>query len=368
MLALPLATALGGYLPAVIVYALCWLFSICTGLLFLEIALWLPHHANLVTMARKLLGKWGEVAAWALYIFLFYTLTIAYVSGGGGMVASLLGIPDPMAILLFILFFGLIVFLGPKAVDPINLGLMVGLILTYVLFISLGAPHVKWARLDRMSFWHAFLGLPLLFTAFSYQGVIPTLMSHLHRNITAMRVSIVIGTSIPFLTYILWDLLIKGMVAVEGPFGLVETARLGKTAIAPLHHLLPDAPVTLIGEFFAIFALTTSFIGVTLGLVDFLIDSLKLPHRGMHRLGVCMFVFIPPFAISVSNPGLFIQALNVAGGYGCALLLGLMPILMVWVGRYHKKWEDQRQLPGGKPLLFILTLFIAFELVIGFLR
>ncbi|MES2272690.1 MAG: aromatic amino acid transport family protein, partial [Chlamydiota bacterium] len=37
MLALPVVTASGGFLPALFVYFLCWLFMTCTGLLLLEI-------------------------------------------------------------------------------------------------------------------------------------------------------------------------------------------------------------------------------------------------------------------------------------------------------------------------------------------
>ena len=37
MLALPVATGPGGFLPAVTIYIICWLFMLCTGLLLLEL-------------------------------------------------------------------------------------------------------------------------------------------------------------------------------------------------------------------------------------------------------------------------------------------------------------------------------------------
>ena len=76
MLALPVATAAAGCVPAWLIYCLCWIFSLATGLLFVEIGLWLPENANIVSMATHILGKWGKVVAWILYIFLFYCLTI----------------------------------------------------------------------------------------------------------------------------------------------------------------------------------------------------------------------------------------------------------------------------------------------------
>ncbi|MCH9613047.1 MAG: Tyrosine-specific transport protein [Chlamydiia bacterium] len=365
MLALPLVTALGGFLPAIVIYLLCWLFSVGTGLLFLEIALSTPKDANIVTMAGEFLGKGGKFVAWALYLFLFYTLTVAYVSGGGGLVSSVFGLSPTLAIFAFVVFFGGIVYLGPKAVDPFMLALMVGLVLTYLAFVTLGFDHVSSFNLERSNFWAVFTGLPVIFTSFSYQGVIPTLMTHLHRNKRAMRVAIFGGTLIPFVAYVLWDFLIKGIIPLEGEYGLLSAATMQRTAVDPLSHFLPGAPITLIAQLFAFFALTTSFVGVTLGLIDFLADSLNVSHRGWNRFGLSAFVFLPPLAIALINPALFLSALRYAGGFGCAILLGLLPILMVWQGRYRRKNPiGNCQLPGGRPLLFVMLGFIALELII----
>lgn len=67
-------------------------------------------------------------------------------------------------------------------------------------------------------------------------------------------------------------------------------------------------------------------------------------------------------------PNIFLLALSYAGGIGCALLLGLIPVLMVWSGRYRLKLDKtHRQLPGGKPILVLLALFIFFELIVSIL-
>jgi tyrosine-specific transport protein len=57
-------------------------------------------------------------------------------------------------------------------------------------------------------------------------------------------------------------------------------------------------------------------------------------------------------------PNIFLVALGYAGGISCALLFGLMPPIMAWVGRYIKRYSaDSCQLPGGKPMLIILMVF-----------
>src|SRR6202034_2531754 len=83
MLALPVLTSVGGFVPSLVIYFSCWLFMACTGLLFLEVSLWLHAEANIVSMADRTLGKIGKYAAWGLYLFLFYCLTLAYIVGCG---------------------------------------------------------------------------------------------------------------------------------------------------------------------------------------------------------------------------------------------------------------------------------------------
>ena len=67
--------------------------------------------------------------------------------------------------------------------------------------------------------------------------------------------------------------------------------------------------------------------------------------------------------IGLSYPDIFITALTYAGGFSCAILFGLFPPIMAWVGRYIKKYpHDTRQLFGGRAMLALLILFVAIEL------
>ncbi|MDN3507703.1 MAG: aromatic amino acid transport family protein, partial [Simkaniaceae bacterium] len=146
--------------------------------------------------------------------------------------------------------------------------------------------------------------------------------------------------------------------------GLLEAKELGLTAVAPLKNILGSKSVVYIGTFFAFFALTTSFLGVTLGLLDFLSDGLRIEKKGWGKGLLCGIVFVPPMIIGVTTPTLFFRALGY-GGIGCALLLGLMPTLMVWVGRYkHKYPSHDFQLFGGRKTLILLFAFVALELAV----
>lgn len=368
MLALPVVTSLAGFLPSALFFLICWIFMAGTGLLMFEICLWLPKDANLVSMSSHLLGRKGKAISWALYLFLFYCLEVAYISGGGGFINSLFSgaLPSGAAIGIFILLFAPIVFLGAKAVDRVNWVLMLGLVGAYLTFLLLGFKEIKLPIAEHRNWLEGLWALPIIFTSFSYQGIVPSLSSYLDRNAQKMRFSILVGTAVPLIIYVLWEWFILGIVPVKGEFGLLAAREAGHTSVEPLRHFVHSAYLFAIGQAFAFFALTTSFLGVSLGLLDFLSDGLNAKKTHRNRLGMCVLVFVPPILIALIKPQVFITALIYAGGIGCALLLGLLPIVLVWVGRYRRRYLETTpaQLPGGKPLLIAMVAFIALELIV----
>ncbi len=370
MLALPVVTSLAGFLPSTIFFFICWLFMAATGLLMFEICLWLPKDSNLVSMSSHLIGKTGKIVSWSLYIFLFYCLEIAYVSGGGGFVNSLFSgsLGPTLSTALFVVVFAPFVFWGAKAVDRINLVLMIGLIASYFAFLLIGMDEVKLDVFHKGDWSQGLLALPVIFTSFSYQGIVPSLSSYLDKNPGKMRFAIIAGTAVPLIIYILWEWFILGIVPVNGEFGLLAARNSGQTSVEPLKHFVNVPYLFAIGQAFAFFALTTSFLGVSLGLLDFLFDGLKVKKTSLSKLGLCSLVFLPPLVIAFLRPQIFIAALTYAGGIGCALLLGLLPIVLVWVGRYRRKYLENfpAQLPGGRLLLALMALFVAIELAIEF--
>ncbi|MBM3207733.1 MAG: tyrosine transporter [Chlamydiae bacterium] len=362
MLALPIATGQAGFVPSISIYFLCWLFMLCTGLLMLEVCQWMPKDANLLTMCEKLLGKWGKACCWLVYLFLFITVMIAHVAGGGDIISEITSTPIPrwVSAILYVILFSPIVYLGTKWVDRLNLFLMVGVIVSYLSFIIFSHDHVQVDLLKRADWSKAWLAIPILFTAFTYQVIVPTLMTYMNRDVKKVRLSILIGTSIPLIVYAIWEVLILGIVPLEG---LIEANKVGQNAVWPLKQIVGDAIIFKIGKSFAFFTMTTSYIALALAYHDFLADGLKLKKTKYKQLLLCLLVFVPPLLISIINPNIFLKALSYAGGFSCAILFGLLPPVMVWVGRYIKKLPLQKRgLPGGRILLSLLITFILIEL------
>lgn len=370
MLALPIATAEGGFLPSLLIYMICWLFMLCTGLLILEACIWMPKGANLITLSSRLLGKWGKRACWVLYLFLFSCLMIAHIAGGGDVVSALSGgvLSSWLSILIYVLIFSPVVYFGALWVDRFNLGLMIGILITYILFVTSTISYVTPSLLARMDFGKVWWSLPVVFTAFGYQSLIPTLFNYMNRNVSKVRLALILGTTLPLLIYVVWEFLILGIVPLEGEGGLAQALQKGQSAINPLGHYIHNPTLLTLGRFFAFFAMTTSYLGISIAFVDFLLDGLKLSKKGASKAMTCLVIFGIPLAITLINPHLFISALTIAGGIGVALLLGAMPILMVWAGRYYEGHSlMHQQLPGGKITLSIMMIFVVIELAITLL-
>ena len=293
---------------------------------------------------------------------------IAHVAGGGGVLNELIGgtLPSWAAMVIYVLAFSPVVYLGAHSVDRLNLGLMIGVIGSYLLFIFVSYSHVDLALLTYTNWSKAWLALPVLFTAFTYQVIIPTLMNYMDRNVKRVRMAIIFGTTIPLVVYLIWEFIILGIVPVEGPGGLIEAGQSGHNAVMPLKQYVGSSSLFSIGKYFAFFTLTTSYIALSLAFLDFLSDGLKIAKKGFRKILLCLLIFVPPTVIALTNPNIFLKSLSYAGGISCAILFGLFPPLMAWVGRYKKGLSEKGKelVPGGRAFLTLLLLFVAFELAL----
>lgn len=368
MLALPVLTSLAGFMPSVVIYFFCWLFMASTGLLFLEISQWMKGEANIVSMAEQTLGKPGKCFAWVIYLFLFYCLTVAYMVGCGNIVVELSQhrIPDWFGPLLFVLLFAPLILISTAWASHLNIWLVAGLALSYFGFVFLGFYYVNPELLKHYDWSYSLKVLPIAFTSFAYQGIVPTLASYMHHDAKQIRKAILIGSFIPLIAYIIWEWLILGIVPLEGPNGLKDALQKGQNAVQPLKYFIESGSIYWLGLAFAFFALVTSFLGVALGLRDFLADGLSIQKDMKGKILLALLVLLPPLLIAIIYPNIFLIALDYAGGFGCALLLGLLPVIMAWRGRYFLNFPYSPQIPGGKIFLSLLGIFVSIELISEF--
>lgn len=354
MLGLPIVTGISGLYPALSIFLFCWIFMTITALLLLEVNLSFSKNINFMSMAEKFLGQWGKIVCWITYLFLFYTTLVAYIDASGSITQQFLKnkfsfhVEYWQSSLFFTVSFGFFVYLGTVFVDKLNRLFMLGLILTYFFVIGFGAPEINTEHFGHQMWGYSILAIPVTITSFGYHNIIPTLTNYLKRDRSRMIQMIFIGGAIPLLVYILWDWLILGVV----PF-----TRFNKSlSIENMLNFIKYPLVGTLAQYFAFFAIVTSFLAQALALVDFLRDALKVANSWVNRLWLVILVLAPPYIFAMVYPGVFITALGLVGGFAAIILFVFLPTLMVWRLRYRNANEKYKIVPGGRLMLLLVLL------------
>lgn len=372
MLALPVSTAQAGITNSIVFLTLCWLVMTAGALLVLEVNLRLPAGSNMISMAKATLGLPGQIIAWITYLLLLYTLVAAYISGGSDVFSALLdkvNINTPAWFMpgVLTIVFSLIIYKGITAVDYVNRGLMLGKIGIYLLLVFLILPHVNVISWSGGSLPAIPGTLMLLITSFGFATLVPSLREYFNDDVKTLRKAIIFGSFIPLVCYILWEAVVMGVIQRDGSNGLIalmtsEHATSGLTQA--LNAALNSKLITGFFSFFTSICMLTAFLGVSLGLFDFLADGLNLKRKDKQGKIVLCLTFLPPLAIVLLSPGIFIQALSYAGIL-CVILLLFLPTLMAWQGRKQTTDNGLIFIPGGRFSLILIGSISIFLLILS---
>ncbi len=353
MLGAPVLSAVAGFFPSTLMFFLCWLFMMTTGLLLLEVNLWYQKEVSIATMVEDTLGKAGRRISIALFIYLFYSILIAYVSGCGSLftgIADDLGftVPKWVGATFFTALFAAVIYSGTAAVDWFNRFLVLGLAVSYFSLVAFGFSHVNADYLE-FAYWPGMaVAIPLMIISFGYHNMIPSLTTYLDHARSKLTAVVLIGSLIPLLVYLIWGLIIMGIVPPGAFQGVIDE---GEFATRALKNATDSSAISLLAEHFAFFAIVSSFITNALSFVDFYADCLHIKKDRFGKLILCTLTMLPPYLCAMIYPNLFLVALSFAGVFGALILFGVMPVMMVWNGRYTMNRSGEALLPGGKLLL-----------------
>lgn len=366
MLGLPISTGIAGFYPSFITFLFCWMMMTISAFFMLEVSLWYPENTNLISMAKATLGKPGEIIAWVIYILFLYALMTAYTTVAGGIIAkglSKLGLNESWGTWVIVSIFAAIVYLGARWVDWTNRFLMVGLIAAYCALALNVFPKISLDLLAQGQPKYLLSAGPLLVTSFGFHLLIPSLKNYLHSDIRSLRIAIFLGSLLPLVVYLIWEMLILGVVPIEGEQGILSVLQgeyvTGKQAVIELTELLSvllqNRYINFFMSAFGLCAILTSFIGVALGLFDFFADGFQIKKTITGRFVLALLTFFPPVLISIFYPR-FLIALHYAGVFA-AVLLVIYPAIMVWSGRYALKTAKGYRVVGGKALVMLTLVF-----------
>lgn len=347
ILLLPVVSGQAGFMPTTWTMCLIWAAMTITALCLVELGLWLSKkNSHVISLANAYLGTPGKVVAWVLFLFMSYASIIAYIAGSGhylakGLSAIGFSCSKESGCILFSLLFAPFIFLPHTKLATLNTLLFYGMIVAYVGIIATGAPFIQKENLEHTDWSSLYKAVPLILTSFSFQTMVPSLPPLLGYNRRKLYIACIVGTFIPLVSYILWQAVILGAVPLTGPNGLLEAYVHGTPATDSLVALSQSTILSVSLIFFAFLALVTSFLGLGMGLFDFLADGLHISKSKKGRIILTLLVLLPSLFFAITYERAFIEALDATGGFGDAILNGLLPLFMMVFGvqRYlvHKE-------------------------------
>ncbi|WP_420422458.1 amino acid permease [Simkania sp.] len=377
MLALPLTTGVTGFFYSTILFIVCFLFMLTSLFYLLEANLMTTKvNANLISMVKERLGPFGQLIAWLSFLLLLYAVAAAYLSGGGSLIAEVLSagwkmdVSANVGVLLFLCVFGLIVVFGTRAVDVINRLCMFGLAGSFLLLLIFVTPHVHWDHFSGGNPKYIWAAVPVVILSFTSHIIVPSLRTYLSGDVHKLRVSLFWGSLIPLFFYLVWESLIIGMLPLTGEYGLESIGAAAHPVSGlteALNHFLRVSWIATLVGLFSFFALVTSFFGVALSLYDFLADGFHIKKTVRGRFILLVMMFTPPLLFAFFYPRGFLLAIGYAGVF-VAILYGILPVLMVWKGRYIEKKQERFKVFGGKFLMLLMLLMLVGSLFVIFFQ
>lgn len=366
MIGLPVVSNLAGFMPASLAMLLCYVFTTVSGLLLLEATLWFSGKVNLPSIADSTLGKPGKVLTVFLFLFLFYSLFVAYLDAGGALFAQMLNYVLPFTLshtagtMLCMTFIVGVSYAGAVYTDGFNRIMILGMVVAYIALVALGLPNVSEQSLLVADWPQMFRVFPILLICFGYQNLVPSVTYYLEKDVKMVRFAIIIGNFIPFLVYLIWNYVIIGMLN-NG----VSTANSNAVIVSDLLQSVgkPSAEVLFTIKAFSLFAMLTSFLPSTMSFVDFVKDGFRDYLRVESRLAdavVYLLIFLPATICALHYPQVFLAALSFAGGFIDVLLYGVLPAMVILLGRRVYSADGEYRVFGGvyTPLLILIVSLV----------
>ncbi|ELY4322406.1 tyrosine transporter TyrP [Cronobacter turicensis] len=359
MLAMPLAAAGVGFGVTALLLFLLWAVMCYTALLLVEVYQHHPASTGLGTLALHYLGKPGQWLAGFSMLFLMYALTAAYISGAGELLASSLSqwldmrIAPATGVLAFTLVGGLIVSIGTHSVDMVNRLLFTAKTVFLVVMLAMMMPHIHQVNLLTLPVEKglALSALPVIFTSFGFHGSVPSVVSYMKGDVRKLKLVFITGSAIPLVAYLFWQLATLGAIPSDTFMGLLANHAGLNGLLQAVRDVVASPHVELAVHLFADLALATSFLGVSLGLFDYLADMFKRRRTVAGRAQSGLMTFVPPLAFALFYPQGFVMALGYAG-VALAVLALLLPALLAWQSR--KRHAAAWQVAGGNIMLAVI--------------
>ncbi|GAD30655.1 tryptophan permease [Photobacterium leiognathi lrivu.4.1] len=361
MLGLPSAGAGAWTFWSVIAISLTMVMMTLSGWLLLEALKHYNFKVSFNTITKDVLNRKINVINNLSLYFVGCILLYAYISSSGMIFSNLLGINEKLASVLFVAVCSAFVLHSTRAVDRISILLIVFMLVSFLIGISGLAANIQMPVLLDTTHLHASYSpyalalLPIALTSFGYHHSVSTMRDY-YRDEYRAKNAILGGTFIALGFYLVWVLCIFGNLPRDA-FGPVVSAGGGIDALThALDSVIDSNSVKQAIRIFSIAAVVSSFIGVGLGVFDYLADLFGFEDSKQGRLKTWAITFIPPLLFSLVSPFGFLTAIGLAGA-AATIWACIIPALLAKKTRQCKASKEGFVVPGGNVTVYVVIGF-----------
>lgn len=377
MLANPTATSGVWFIGSLLLLLYVWFCMYISGLMLLEATLHFPQGASFHTVVNALLGPRWNIITGVAVAFVLYSLTYAYIFVGGGLTQNTLSAASgwlfeqplqpsrQLSSVVFLLVLATSVWVSTKVVDRFATLLIGGMLTSF--FLSVGAllPTVTPSVLfnlnvqEQQTYWpYLWAALPVCLASFGYHGNVPSLVSYYNKQAQPVARSILWGSLLALGIYVLWQLAVQGnlpraefapVIAADGDVAVLLQALSAYTRTDTIAGVLSA---------FAYMAIASSFLGVTLGLFDYLRDVFNFSDTASGRFKTALLTFMPPLLACLVFPTGFVKVMGYVG-LMAAIWAVLVPALLVRASRKRFAQADYQVFGGTTMIAFIVVFAVA---------
>jgi tyrosine-specific transport protein len=360
MLAIPMVLAQFGLLWGTALMLFICIGTTYAALLLLEASINVGGGLGMNTIARKTLGKGGQVVTNGLLYALLICLLMAYILGAGDLLNKLvrsigMDLSLVQSQIAFTLIAGAIVASGTAVIDKLNrvlFAVMLGMLLLTLVFLVPGISAENMVQVSNSNMPDLIKTSSIIFTSFGFMVVIPSLVSYNHEAThKQLRNMVIVGSLIPLVCYLVWLYAVVGNLT---PKQLVEFSNVSELiSVFSAEH----AFINVVLSSFTGLALLTSFLGVAMALFTQNQDTFK-----QNKVITYVISFIFPLAGAILAADKFLAVLSYAGII-LVFLAVFVPLAMVVKLRQKETNEQGYKAEGGVAMLAFSFAFGSFLLV-----
>lgn len=299
-----------------------------------ETALRTKKPLQLPGLAEKYVGKLGAVLVFISVVANSMGCMIAYTSGSGNILCTLLGLPNWAGSLLFTVPCVLVVWLGLKATGLWEKFMSTGMVVLLAVIVLASFLSGK-ADVSRAMYSDWMYAVPLLSSAiFCYiaQYAVPELARGMRHTPKKLPVAIISGM---FVTGVLLAVVPLAVLSLTGADKVTEVATLAWGQALGTWALYT-------ANIFALCAMMTSYWAVGGSMLTNIVDMFKLKdeHDTKTRMIAIICTALPPFILAYGGFVSFVDAIGLAGTFG-GVIMSIVPVLMLNKARKNGEIEPE---------------------------